>query len=113
MNIEDFRNKIKDQEINFWSTLTNFLIVFWGNDLDESAVRRMLEKHYSTRPDYMERVLEAGKKVLASHDYDVDLQLTIAWSVNIVLDNDTPEGAREWLIEKLDLLKEVINGNDS
>lgn len=109
MNIEDFRNKIKDQQINFWPTVKDFLIFFWGNDLDETAIRRLLEKRYSTRPDYLERVLEGGKKVLASHDHDADLQYAIAWDVNVVLENDTPEGAREWLTEKLHLLEEVMN----
>jgi hypothetical protein len=96
--------------MNNWKLVSDFLIVFWGNDLDEPAIRRLLENHYSMRPDYLERVLEGGKKVLASHDHDTDLQHTIAWAVNVVLDNNAPEGAREWLKERLNTLEEMIGG---
>ena len=111
MNIEDIKNKIKQQENDSWGTIRDFLIVFWGNDLDDDSIKRLLRTHYQLKPDYVIRSIVAGKAVLAVSDYDEALLHAISWDVNKVLDEHTTEAARKWLKDALQISEEIVSEN--
>ena len=112
MNSEDIKNKIKQQENDSWGTIRDFLIVFWGNDLDDDGIMRLLRTHYQLKPDYVIRSIAAGKAVLAVSDYDEALLHAISWDVNRVLAEHTTEAARKWLKDTLQIIEGIVSENN-
>lgn len=108
MNKEDFRKKIDHQEQNCWPTVKNFLITFWGNGQEDEIAQRLLVTNYSMRPDYLIRVVKCIDEICKTNQFDADLLHSISWDINVALDNETNEGAREWLFSKFEMLKQVV-----
>jgi hypothetical protein len=89
-------------------TARQFLRSYWGDEGMMDAVREDLKKTVAISPRSVIQGLQSIESVLATSHEPGTLLNMVLWDANHPLENPNDEAARRWLLEVVDLVRNVL-----